>query len=284
MILRKCAFLLIATAALFASACTDKGKISESKAIEHVERLARLADEDVEQLRSGLPRGAKALDEGFPINAEGVVDPLSLREQMDKVRDGDRDLAIAKSTFFAVTDREGLVLRSDLDPDNLVGKNLAQSFPDLRRAFAGEYLETFGSMPELQGSRSGPDEQWLVATPLRDPSGVVRGAYVSGWSLERYAYRLEHALKSDVVTEAKERSSKVPLTYVFAFRGNKVYGAPITPAVNEEALEQLDLVARTEGGLFHQQLEIAGRKFGIAAIRVPKLGSDAGVALIRSEI
>lgn len=269
---------------LIALACTDKGKVSESKATEHVERLAEVADEDVEQLRVGLPLGAKALGESWVIEEDHAPWPELLRARLDRARSGQRELTMAKSTFFAITDEDGVVLRSDQDPDILAGKRLGESFPDLRKALEGEYIEAFGAMAELQGSRSGPDEQWMVASPFRDAEGKVLGAYVSGWSLKRYAYRLDHTLKSEITREASEGSGKVPLTYVFVFRGKKVYGAPITPAVNEEALENLDLPAATENGVFHRQLEIAGRTFGIAARRVPKLGDDAGVALIRSEI
>lgn len=284
MFLRRYISLLIFATAAFASACTDKGKVSETKAKEHVERLAQVADEDVEQLRVGLPLGAKALGEAWDLEEGAIPEPGFMRARLDKVRDGRRELAMAKSTFFALTDSTGQVLRSDQDPDVLAGKKLDESFPALRKVLEGETIETFGVMPELQGSRSGPDEQWLVASPVRDEEGKVRGAYVSGWSLERYAHRLEYALKSDVTKEASEGSGKIPLTYVFVFRGKNVYGAPITPAVNEEALEALDLPAATRNGVFHRQLEIAGRNFGVAAMRVPKLGDEAGVALIRSEI
>lgn len=277
---------IIACTCVAASACTDKGKVSETKAREHIEVLAKLAEEDVEQLRQGLPRGAKALGEMWEKEEGKAPEPEILRRRLDKVRDGDRDLALAKSTFFAILDAEGTVIRSDQDPDNLVGKSMLPSFPDLKRALAGEYVETFGVMRELQGSRSGPDEQWVVGAPIRNEKGEVVGAYVSGWSLERYAYRLEHTLRTDVHREAEQQNGgKVPLTYAFVFRKDRVYGAPITPTVNEEALEQLDLPAATKDGVvFHGQLEITGRKYGVAAKRIDKLGSDTGVALIRSEI
>jgi len=271
---------------VLAPACNDKGKVSETKAREHVDVLARLADEDVEQLRNGLPRGAKALGEQWGTEEGKAPEAEILRFRLDRVRDADRDLAIAKSTFFAILDTDGKVIRSDQDPDNLVGKSMLTSFPDLRRALAGEYVETFGVMKELQGSRSGPDEQWVVGAPIRDEKGEIVGAYVSGWSLERYAFRLEHALRGDVVREAEqEPGGKVPLAYAFVFKGDKVYGAPVTPAVNEEALQKLDFAAATKDGVvFHGQVEITGRKYGVAARRVEKLGTDAGVALIRSEI
>lgn len=279
----KVALLGFVATSLLAVGCTDTVKVSETKAKEHVERFAALADEDVEQLRSGLPRGAEALAQGWK-DDEQLRHPATLRERLDRVRDQERDLTVAKSTFFAVTDESGTVLRSDQVPDILAGKSLKESFPEIKSALEGEYVETFGVMAELQGSRNGPDEQWLAAAPLRDEEGNVHGAYVSGWSLERYAYRLEHALKSDLVREADD-GGKIPLTYVFVFRGAKVYGTPITPSVNEEALEKLNLPAATANGAnFHGQLEIEGRKFGFAAKQVPKLGKDAGVAMIRSEI
>jgi len=278
---------IIACTCVAAPGCTDKGKVSETKAQEHIEVLAKLADEDVEQLRQGMPRGAKALGELWEKEEEGKApEPEILRRRLDKVRDADRDLALAKSTFFAILDKEGTVIRSNQDPDNLVGKSMLTSFPELRRVLAGEYVETFGVMPELQGSRTGPDEQWVVGAPIRNEQGEVIAAFVSGWSLERYAFRLEHQLRTDVTREAEQQGSgKVPLTYAFVFRGDRVYGAPITPEVNEEALQKLDLPAATKDGVvFHGQLEITGRKYGVAARRIDKLGSDAGIALIRSEI
>ena len=123
---------------------------------------------------------------------------------------------------------------------------------------------------------------------MRDRSGVVRGVYVSGWSLRRFAYHLEEALKHDLLADALksgESRTKMPLVYVFVFAGAKVYGAPVTPLVNAQALEPLALPAKTAGGdVFHQQLEITGRGYGLAARRAPKLGPDAGVAVLRSEI
>ena len=112
--------------------------------------------------------------------------------------------------------------------------------------------------------------------------------YVSGWSLRRFAYHLEETLKHDIVEDALKAGdsrTKVPLVYVFVFAGPKVYGAPVTPIVNSEFLQGLNLAAKTEaGGVFHQQLEITGRGYGLAARRAPKMGADIGVAVLRSEI
>jgi hypothetical protein len=263
--------------------CTNSGKVSEQQAIAHAERLAKLADDDVEELRRGLPRGAKSLasvwaDKSLPSHGD-------LRRALDRVRGEDRDLEIAKSTFFALTDATGTVVASDQDPDRLAGRSFQGAFSPVSRSLAGEPVETRGAMPELAGAQSGSDEEWLASVPVVDGSGAVRGAYASGWSMRRFAYHLEETLKHDLVEQAGHSGPvKLPLVYAFVFAGGKVYGAPVTPLVNGDALQALDLPSKTENGAtFHQQLEITGRPYGLAARRCSKMGADVGVAVLRSE-
>jgi hypothetical protein len=268
--------------------CSEPSKISERMAIEHVDRLAKLSDDDVEELRRGMPRGAKALGPIWDGKTDPHADPGSVRRALERVRNDDRDLSVAKGTFFAIADDKGVVLRSDQEPDQLSGKSLMASYPMLGKALAGEVVELRGSMPETAGARTGGDEQWVIAAPVRDAQGIVRGMFVSGWSMRRFAYHLEETLKHDLVTEALragESRTKQPLVYVFVLAGSKVYGAPVTPQLNSETLEALDLGAKTESGVvFHQKLDITGRAYGVAAKRAPKMGGDIGVAVLRSEI
>ena len=281
------ASLFIAVLAAATSACTDSAKVSEGKAAAHVERLAKLADDDVEEVRRGLPLGAKSLGPAWDAKKESLADPSFARRSLDRVRDEHRDLAVAKSTFFALTDDKGTVLRSDQEPDILSGKSLVASYPEMAKVLTGEAIETRGAMPETAGARTGGDEQWVAAAPVRDAEGKVRGIYASGWSMRRFAYHLEETLKSDMITEAMktgEKHVKLPLVYVFVVAGSKVYGAPVTPLVNAETLQKLDLPSKmTEGTTFHQTLEITGRGFGLAARRAPRMGPDIGVAVLRSE-
>jgi hypothetical protein len=271
----------LAAAAL--QGCTNSAKVSEEKAVAHAERLAKLADTDVDELRRGLPRGAKALssvwdDSRLPSHGE-------LRRTLERVRGEDIDLSIAKGTFFALTDGTGTVVASDQDPDRPAGRSMQPAFSALAKALAGEPVETRGEMPELAGAKSGTDEEWLAAVPVVDGSGAVRGLYVSGWSMRRFAYHLEETLKHDLVQQAGNSGPvKLPLVYAFVFAGGKVYGAPVTPLVNGEALQALDLAGKTgNGATFHQQLEITGRSYGFAARRCPNMGADVGVAVLRSE-
>jgi hypothetical protein len=54
--------------------------------------------------------------------------------------------------------------------------------------------------------------------------------------------------------------------------------------VNREQLAALGLVSKAEGeGVYSTQIEITGRGFGVAVRRVPALGKDVGVAVLRSE-
>ena len=278
----------LALALALATSCTEPSKISERQATLHAERLAKLSDDDVDEMRRGMPRGAKALGQIWEGKGDPHADTGSVRRALDRVRSDDRDLAVAKGTFFAIGDDKGIALRSDQDPDPFVGKSFVGSYPALAKVLAGEAVELRGSMPEAAGARSGDDEQWVIAAPVRDGQSVVRGMFVSGWSLRRFAYHLEEALKHDLVSEALkagEARTKVPLIYVFVFAGPKVYGAPVTPLVNAQALEGLDLLGKTANDVvFHQQLEITGRGYGLAARRAPKMGPDVGVAVLRSEI
>jgi hypothetical protein len=267
--------------------CTDAAKVSEGKAVLHAERLAKLADDDVEEVRRGLPLGAKALAKLWDGKPEPFADPSQARRALDRVRDEVRDLAIAKSTFFALTDENGIVLRSDQEPDQMAGKSLVAPFSDMPKVLAGEAIETRGSMPEAAGARAGGDEQWVAAAPLKDTQAKVRGIYASGWSMRRFAYHLEETLKHDMATEAVksgDKHVKLPLVYVFVLAGSKVYGAPVTPLVNSETLQNLDLASKMANDTtVHQTIEITGRGFGLAARRAPRMGADIGVAVLRSE-
>src|SRR5450432_2247184 len=134
--------------ALLGAGCSESSKVSERKATSHVERLAKLADDDVEEVRRGLPRGARALGRIWEGKGDPEADPGSVGRALERVRSEDHDLEIAKSTFFALADDRGTVLRSDLEPDQLAGKSLVAAYPALVKVLAGEPIESRGSMPE----------------------------------------------------------------------------------------------------------------------------------------
>jgi hypothetical protein len=267
--------------ALLATGCTKSGEVSKQKAHAEVELLAKAASVDVEEVRKGLPLGAKQL-EAFFADEKAQGDAAAAKAALETARGRVQDLRTAKSTFFLLADKNGVILRSDLEHDGLASKNLFAAF-DLKAATTGKYVETQGSMPEAAGVRGRNDAQWAAATPVMKGAQVA-GVYATGWSWSAYAYRLENQLRSMVKSEASESNSKEPLVYVYVVSGKEAYGAPISPEVNAKAVKDSGLMGRASGeAVVDVALEIDGRDFGVALKRVPALGADVAIAVVRSE-
>jgi hypothetical protein len=244
--------------------------------------LALATHNDVAEVRSGLPQGAKFL---LPILSTGKPasdDPHAARLALETARNKIQDLRVSKGTFFAVTGTDGIVIRNDQDQDAMAGRPLLPAFPELKTALGGQYVETRGSLPEAAGVRGRDDGQWLAAQPVLAGS-EVKGLYVTGWSWAAYARRLEFALASNLRSSLGE-GQKMPLVYVYMVVGKDVFGAPISPEVNARAIAQLSPLSNaspTTPTSF--ELEIAGRDFGLAVELAPDLGKDVAIAVLRSE-
>jgi len=275
-------FGLAVLPAVFTVACKDYGKISAAYATRDVAFLAETVDKDVGEVRRGLPEGADALAADWKADPSLDKDLKAAKRALEAARRKVQDLRIAKATFFALADDAGNVIRNDQEQDRMAGKPLFGSFPALVEA-KGKYIETVGSMPEAAGVRAPrADGQWVAAAPIR-VDGVTRGLYVAGWSWAAYAYRLEFALRGKIRSELETRANE-PLVYVFLVVGKSAFGAPVTPEVSAKAVADLEPLAKIKGNeTFAQGLEITGRTFGVAVRRVPSLGDDVGVAVLRSE-
>jgi len=261
--------------------CDGGKKLSQSKAAEHAAELAATAATDVQEIRAGLPEGAKHLGKLFEGTAAPKDDLPAVREALDKARNKVQDLRVAKSTFFALLDEEGTVLRNDQDQDLMVGKNAFQSFPALRAALEGKYVEGRGSMPEAARVK-GSDGQWVAAAPV-SAGGKVRGVYATGFSWSAYAYRLENSLRG-TVKSGLGANQKEPLLYVYVLVERQAFGAPVSPEVNAKAILGADPLGKAQGdAVFSSVLEVTGRDFGLGVKRVPALGDDVAVAVLRSE-
>jgi hypothetical protein len=276
-------FAMTAAFGLLAGACDSSKKLSASKAAEHVAFLAETAKEDVDEVRKGLPEGAKHLEKLYQGDAQPKDDLKAVRERLDYARNKVQDLRVAKSTFFALADTSGNVLRNDQEQDLMAGKNLFGAFPELKNAVAGKYIETKGSMPEAARVK-GPDGQWVAAVPV-EVGGEVKGLYVTGWSWSAYAYRLENALRGTVKSALGDNAStKMPLLYVYMVVKDQAFGAPVSPEVNAKAIEKENPLSKMKGDApFVTTLDITDRDFGLAVKKVPVLGSDVAVAVLRSE-
>jgi hypothetical protein len=273
---------VLALAAGVSFGCKKSSEVSVEQAREHARFLQKTIKADVEEVRAGLPQGAKHLVELFQKESLSEEDAQAARGALEDARDTVQDLRIAKSTFFAAVRLDGLVLRNDREQDLMVGKNIFKPFPELKQAVEGKYVEARGSMPEAAGVRGRPDGQWVAASPVR-VGGEVKGLYVTGWSWAAYCYRLENALRSKVRADLEERA-KMPLLYVYVVVDKQVFGAPVAPQVNADAIAEMDPLAKaSENEPFSAEREITGRSFGLAVILTPVLGPRTAVAVLRSE-
>lgn len=273
---------LFLLAASVSSACKKPSAVSAEKAKGDVVALAQAAHNDVAEVRSGLPQGAKFLLPIFATGKPANEDPKGARSALETARNKVQDLRVSKGTFFAVAGTDGIVIRNDQDQDSMAGHALLEAFPELKTALAGQYVETRGSLPEAAGVRGRADGQWVAAQPVLGGT-EVKGLYVTGWSWAAYARRLEFALSSKLRSALKE-GEKLPLVYVYLVVGKDVFGAPVSPEVNARAIAQLSPLANASATTPTSfELEIAGREFGLGVELAPDLGKDVAIAVLRSE-
>ncbi len=263
-------------------ACTRSVEKSVTQAKQHVSALVDVASADVEELRKGMPEGALQLRTLYQAKTAPRDDLDSVRKELERARNHVQDLRVAKSTFFVVVERDGAILRGDREPDVLSGKNLFAAFPETRQSLDGKAVVTRGEMPEAAGVKGKRDGQFVVSVPITLDS-VVSAVYASGWSWVAYAYRLQHAVTSEVRGK-KSEIEKEPLLYVYIVVDDAVFGAPLAPEVNAQAIKQLAPLSKVTGDeVYAAQLEITGREFGVALKRAPSLGQNVAIVVLRSE-
>jgi hypothetical protein len=276
--------VMLLVVALCAMACRNDGEVSAREAGAHASELAALIQNDVAEIRKGLPEGAAVIAKLWPGQGVAEDDAKLTFKALEKAHGGVQNLRLAKSTFFALANLQGVVLRSEAEQDVLAGKALFTSFPGLREA-ANKYVETQGALVDLDGVKGKPDGQWVAAAPVPTAEGN-RGLYVTGWAWSSYAYRLEFALRGSVRSKLaqSEKPTKEPLLYVYLIVGDKVIGAPVSPDINAQAIAERKLLGSLQPGQPHSiQLEITGRDFGLGAMKIPELGPDVAVVVLRSE-
>jgi hypothetical protein len=272
--------------ALGGAACKDQAKVSTQKATEHANALADLAVKDVGEVEQGLPKGAVEMAKlVYAKGADPRQDQQSVRGALRKIRNSVPELMVAKSTFFALADEKGVAIRNDLEEDVMAGQNVVTIFPELKKAQDGSFVTAVGLFPGPPLPH-GPDRDWMAAAPVKDDAGKVEGILLTGWTYRRFANHLQETLRHDLVQDTAKAgdNGKLPILYVALFDKQGIYPAPQMPPVNEKALGDLDLVSKTASGPAQGTMNITDRDFGWAAVRIPKLAGETGVAVLRSEI
>ena len=267
--------------------CEDTTKLSMERAAEHVAELCSVVEQDVAEVRAGLPKGAALMAEVYAAGKDPADDPNGVAKALARVRAKVQELRVAKSNFFALVEPGGSVVRSDQEQDRLVSRALLKHYPGLKAALGGKYVEALGSMPEAaEVDKSRKDGQWVAASPVV-VDDKPRGLYVTGWSWVSYADRMEFRLRGAVRTQladAPQGSQNEPLIYVFVIVGERAYGGPATAVVSMDAIAKLRLLGKLDRDAVHSEvIELTGRKYGLAAKRAPALGKDIAVVVLRSE-
>jgi hypothetical protein len=278
-------FGLLTLAALPAlSGCRNKEEELKGKLLPALDEVMPLIDRDTKQVRDGLPKGAalmaRHLDEDPGSDLEGV------KRAIESGRAGVDELEVAKSTFFVFVAPDGIVLRGQTEPDLPAGKSLTDAVPDAKKFLSKDagLVEVWGYMKGLRGVNKGGDLQWIVGHPVKSKEGALLGAFVTGWSLRKYAEYLENHVKIHMTKTAAEPTKPIPLVYVFIVKGNAAFGGPVTPEENATAVAELGLVDKVKGGSYEAALQLDGRRFLLAARPAPAMGDDVAIALLMSPI
>jgi hypothetical protein len=287
---------LVAVAACGVAGCgKDRGVKSAEDARADVQQLVELTAKDVQEVQHGLPQGATKLAEHFAKELGNDGDPKKnasvVRSALLKMRQQVPDLGIAKSTFFVLADTKGIAIRNDYEKDTMAGTDLIAAWPSLKPVVDGAPNATATGRFPGPPNPAGADKEWVIGVPVKKADGAPEGILVTGWTYRRFAYHLQVTLQRDVQDQLMRRGdkNKLPILYVCLFDKDNVYGASApgalpVPDVDEKALASLGLHGRTEGGPASSPLKITDRDFGWAAARLPALGPDLGVVVLRSEL
>jgi hypothetical protein len=266
-------------------ACERTNEASAERARTQARELVDKSVRDASEVRTGLPLGAQELAKHWAASsADLTTDAEAARDAINRARNKVQDLRVAKSTFFALADTNGTIIRNDREQDLMAGASLFLAFPALASAVKGPYVEALGVMPEAHGVKGKPDAEWVAAVGV-DVGGQIKGLFVTGWAWSSYAFRLEFALRNQATTELLGKKESMPLLYAFVLVGDGVYGSPESPEVNAQAIAALAPLSKlAEDGTFSALLEITGRQFALGVRAAPHIAQGVAIAVLRSEI
>lgn len=270
--------MLGAGGALVLTGCDDTIKMAQGKSAIALESALKMFERDAEQLRKGMPDGAKELGKRMPSDPFGSR--LELQTAIHMSRESVNQLGYAKSTFFAFVAPDGKVLRSEIDPDRLVEQDLLSVYPGLKKALEPNsgLVEAYGEMDALRAVIEGNDTAWVVAHRVEGTDGKAAGLFVSGWSMRYYAGFVQDALRIEMNEKTANESKKVEL-YFFILKGSGAFGHTEAPDIHAKELLKLDIVGKKASN-YRGSYELDDKKWGVAATMTPVFGDDAAAAVV----
>lgn len=269
--------------ALAAAGCGGDEPIPARKTIveTHASEVKRIVRDDIARHLKGIQRAGDKLARGF-----GVEDLAQRESQMrtalhlvGKPPRGIPELIASARTFLAVVGSDGKVFAIDAkkEKDRMSGFDAGQAFGVVARALKGEAGYALERFPALEEGQEG-SASLVFAAPAR-LKGEVVGAAMTGIPLWKLSQRLTRQLQLDHVGEGGA------ILWVYLYTGNELhhFGTPpdLDTVVPDGAARKAGL-AKSPGG-FTGQLMQFGRWYAYGVLPLPRLGSDAGAVIFRSD-
>lgn len=287
------AFLLAAIpCALVLAGCKSKAQRQAEIAVGDADRLGKIvADRHVDALSRALPKAADALAAKLGDKADVHADTAALGAAFVDARNKTDDLRSAKRSYYVITDDKGEIAWVDDDNWLVVGRKLAATFAPVKQVLEGAPYAT-GS-----GRYGGAAEDalsFVEAAPIKKADKTV-GALVAVWEAHEAAEDLQRQLATELAMKSVQPKTRVkpkdkralqldaPDVWVAVFHGKNVYFQEDAPQPLEDATKALDLAGKTSGGAWHGTYDVMNKGWGAAAKRLPALGPDVGVAVLRLE-
>ncbi|MGZ3418403.1 MAG: hypothetical protein ACXVEF_07125 [Polyangiales bacterium] len=282
----KRAFILCGLLAV--SGCKTKAqKQAEISAGDLGKAVKLVSERHVDALSRALPAAAEQLS--AKVTTDVRTDAETLGTAFVTLRDKNDDLRSSKRSYFVLADIEGDIVWIDDPGWKIVGRKLALGFPAVKEALDGKKYST-GS-----GKFGGASEEALTfveASPITK-GGKTVGVLVAGWEAHEGAEDVQRQLAvqlaqqnapAKVRIKAKDKlqmAIDMPELYVAVFKGKYIYMQEDAPQPVVQSLEALDLLGKTANGAWQGTFDVQNRGWGGAAQRLPALGADVGIAVVR---
>ena len=245
---------------------------------EHIPRMVAVIDEDMARHKKGLTYAADRVAAGFVKAAPERIEQ-EMRQVLRLIRSpkkGVSELVISPMSFMAAVDKNGVVIARDADPDKMKGMNLAEMFPQVRKALADELSWGIGEFEnEIKGGD--PSVTMIMAAPAHYKGEVV-GAIALGIPMWRLAQRLSKQLQA-------ESSRKGIVLWVYVYRDSTLFhhGTPpdLDLLVPDQKARRAGLSKSPKG--FTGAVSQYGFEYGFAVHPIPLLGKDAGIIIFRMD-
>ncbi|MBI2394954.1 MAG: hypothetical protein HYV09_35620 [Deltaproteobacteria bacterium] len=290
---------LLASAALTTSAlpgCKSKAQKQAEAAVADIARIERLvADRHVDSLARALPIAATAL--GAKIDKPiGPEEAKTIGPAFDELRNKSDDLRSAKRSYFAITDPAGEIVWVDDTTWVVVGRKLAVAFPASAEVAAGKKPYAAGS--GRYGGASPEALTFFEVAPIvhRLEGGDTRvGLLVAAWEVHEVAEDLQRQLQTDLAMKtvkpkvrAKQKDKyqlalDTPDLWVAVFGKDFIWLQEGAPQQLEDGAKAIGLHAKTAAGPWSGTFDVMNKSWGGAAKRLPALGPDIGLAVLRHD-